>query len=138
MMTRAAFARQWVAIGRAMAEQVDRVNDKPAAGPDPEITAQIRALRAENAALLDRLADAQALIDDLKAQMDDAPRRPRATVRAGLLDPASGRPVGTQSDFARVHKVGAWQVSRWISAGKLATTGKYVYLDQPLPSRKAR
>lgn len=132
MMT-SSVARQWDAIASAMAEQVQRVNDRKAA--DPEATAQIRHLMAENQRLLDRLTDAQRLIDDLKAQLDDTPRPMRPAQRGTIIDPTTGRPVGTQSEFARKHRCAPYQVSRWIAAGKLATTGKYVFLDQPIPSR---
>lgn len=128
-----AVAKQWDQITRAMAEQVDRVNRKAA---DPEATAQIRHLMAENARLVERLTDAQRLIDDLKAQLDDTPRPVRTRQQRGsLIDPATGRPVGTQSEFARLNRVKPYQVSRWIAANKIQTTGKYVFLDQSAPTR---
>ena len=132
MMT-SSVARQWDKIASAMAQQVDRVNDRKAA--DPESAAQIKLLMAENQRLLERLTDAQRLIDDLKAQLDDTPRPTRPAQRGTIIDPSTGRPVGTQSEFARKHRCAPYQVSRWIAAGKLATTGKYVFLDQPIPSR---
>lgn len=132
-MTTSSFARQWDQIASAMAEQVDRVNRKAA---DPEATAQIRHLMAENARLAERLTDAQRLIDDLKAQLDDTPRPVRTRQQRGsLIDPTTGRPVGTQSEFARLNRVKPYQVSRWIAANKIQTTGKYVFLDQSAPTR---
>lgn len=138
MSTRSNYARQWMEIGRAMAVQVDRVNDN---APAPDTRAELRELRAENQRLLDQLADAQALINDLKAQMDDTPRHssPLSTMERGrgevrrLTDGATGRPIGTQTQLARLHHVKPYTISRMVSAGKLETCGRYVYLDQPLP-----
>lgn len=142
MSSRSAYARQWHEIGQAMAAQVERVNDSAASSAAADDRATIRELRAENQRLLDQLADAQALIDDLKAQFDNAPlpspygegqgvRSPRR-----MVDSATGRPIGTQTAYARLHNVKPYTISRYVKAGKLATIGRYIYLDQPLPKGK--
>jgi hypothetical protein len=144
---RANIARQWVAIGQAKATQVQRVNDRAADQPAPDDdAAALRELRAANAALLDQLADAQRLIDDLKAQLDDAPRRVSAsplhrigegqgvgTIPRRMVDALTGRPIGTQTAYARLHDVKPYTVSRAVKAGKISTCGRYVYLDQTIP-----
>ena len=153
-----AYARQWHEIGQAMAAQVDRVNERAASSAAAaDDRAIIRELRAENQRLLDQLADAQALIDDLKAQFDDAPvfiPSPQRGEGSGvgfsppspsgrgvrgegiprrMVDSATGRPIGTQTAYARLHNVKPYTVSRYVKAGKLAGIGRYIYLDQPLP-----
>lgn len=142
---RANIARQWVVIGQAMATQVQRVNDRAAEQPTPDDAAELRELRAANAALLDQLADAQALINDLKAQLDDAPcatstLSPSPKWGAGavprrMVDALTGRPIGTQTAYARLHDVKPYTVSRAVKSGKLVTCGRYVYLDQIIPTK---
>ena len=140
--TRSNFARQWMEIGRSMAVQVDRVNDN---APAPDTRAELRELRAANAALLERLEDAQRLIDDLKAQLDDAPRATSILspsplgrgvrgdgIPRRMVDALTGRPIGTQTAYARLYNVKPYTVSRAVKAGKLITCGRYVYLDQPI------
>lgn len=139
---RSAAARQWFEIGQAMAAQVQRVNDRAAAA-DPDTAAHLRELRAENQRLLDQLADAQALIADLKDQLDSDSSPLSVTTERGrgevlssvrrLTDGATGRPIGTQTALARIRGVKPYTISRLVSAGRLETCGRYVYLDQPIP-----
>lgn len=119
-------------IGRAMAEQVKRVNK-------PKTLAEA----------LTWLEDQQQLIDSLRAQLRQHQRHVDTVEIAGQVA-LDGRPVGTQSDYARHWNIPTYTVSRWCkgaldkkenrSAPKLQTVMRnghqLVYMDQSPPVGK--
>lgn len=126
-------------IARAMAEQVDRVNERTAADPEEEI----RRLRAEIAKLQKRIDEQQLYIETLTG---DVPAKPQASSGKML----NGRRVITISEAAAAmiyhgsSKPGARYAAAWreVSAGRweaIKDAGVWmVYADQPLAAGRGR
>lgn len=121
------------AVGLAMATQLERVNDSP-----ERLKERIQEMQVEINRLREQIDRQRRTIEDLRGTA------PETAIEHHLAshDILAGRPVGNQSDFARMHNVPAYQVSRWCTAGDIQfqrRNGKYiVYLDQPCPPTKKR
>lgn len=125
-------------IARAMAEQVDRVNERTAADPEEEI----RRLRAEIAKLKQRIDEQQLYIETLTG---DVPAKPQASGKM-----LNGRRVITISEAAAAmiyhgsSKPGARYAAAWreVKAGRweaIKDAGVWmVYADQSLVAGKGR
>lgn len=127
-------------VYRAMADQLDRVNSQAAERADT-LRHEILKLKREMAGLQEMLQAAKEENDRLANLVRLRPGRSLTAAR-GVVEVATARPVGTQAEYARLHNVKQYSVSRWVAAGKLAGTAangrSLVYLDQDPPAPRQR
>lgn len=133
-MTAALPKSAWSKVATAMTEQVDRV--KRATGDDN--TASIRQLKADNLRLQERIEYLEGLLQAAEEAGIGATIARNAEGRGKATPLLNGRPVGSQSDYAKFYRVEPYQVSRWVKGGKLQAQGKQIYLDQQPPARTGR
>lgn len=122
-------------VYKAMAEQLTRVNSDET--PEETIERLQRSVthwKAEFEIMQKRVAYWMDIANNGTAS-DEV-----AEVHEATGTTLNGRPVGNQSEFARLHHVPAYQVCRWCKDGDvqfMRRGGKYlVYLDQPCPPAK--
>jgi len=117
------------AVARAMATQLDRVNNDPEA-----LKERIRQLEADIVLLKQRLENQRRLLAEERRIPGDEP-----DVQKVLQ--VNGRPIGTQADLARAMHTGQYNVSRWHRDHRLqvytdAAGIEWFFLDQGKPPRK--